>query len=402
MSLLTALDNIFLYPGRFSKFFFWNRFVRKYVHWLFWHYLPIDSRRVLLKDKTNDYRCNPRAIAEYLAESPEGESYDIWMAVDVIPNHSYNSRIHFVEYNSISFFYCCHTAHFLIYNDGFWIQEPKRPNQILIETLHGPLGLKRVGLDGQNWESYRRIFKKAAADTDLALSPGKSFTEIIIKKAYNYKGEVLEYGTPRNDVLFKGKETIEKYKQNLRIRFNLPADARLLLYAPTFRADFGQAKKDRVYEFDGARVIEALQSRFGGKWYLIVHVHPLLKSVYRSLYNFGDCDFIDGSQIEDVQDILLGIDALLTDYSSVEMDFMLMKKPIFQYCRDWKNYDRGFYCNPQDLPFPFADNNELLIKNILNFDEPVYLQKLISYQSQIGLREEGVASKALAEWMAKH
>ena len=100
------------------------------------------------------------------------------------------------------------------------------------------------------------------------------------------------------------------------------------------------------------------------------------------------------------QPLLASSDALITDYSSAEMDFSLTKRPVFQLCKDRADYDRGFYINPESLPFPYAETDDQLVSNILNFDNEKYQSELEQFNREvIGLNETGHASEAVVEWM---
>ncbi|MBR0362291.1 MAG: hypothetical protein IIX38_00695, partial [Alistipes sp.] len=66
-------------------------------------------------------------------------------------------------------------------------------------------------------------------------------------------------------------------------------------------------------------------------------------------------------------------------------------------------YDRGFYFNLRELPFPLAENEEQLIATIEAFDNAAYTSRLNTFFTErVGLREAGHASEALAEWMVAH
>ena len=157
-----------------------------------------------------------------------------------------------------------------------------------------------------------------------------------------------------------------------------------------------------IYGFDTDSVLSALSKRFGGDWYILVSSHPYMLSVYRSIYDFSSPKLIDIGQLPDVQELLIAGDALITDYSSIEMDFSLTGRPIFQLAKDWRHYSRGTYIDVHSLPFPFAEDDRQLCENIMNFDEKKYAKNLAIFnQKTIGLCETGVASKAVADWMLK-
>ena len=65
---------------------------------------------------------------------------------------------------------------------------------------------------------------------------------------------------------------------------------------------------------------------------------------------------IDVSNYNDVSELFLISDCLITDYSSVMFDYGILKRPQFFFAYDIDKYDkglRGFYMNyMEDLPGP--------------------------------------------------
>lgn len=352
--------------------------------------LPIRRGRVMCVCWGGEqYNCNPKEIVDQLRNYPE---FEVWFAFkdpqkfrDLLP-----SEVHAVEIGSFKYFRLLATSQFIISNTriggGIWWPFKKRSKQIYIFTGHGGNGIKKIEFDADSLS--REYLAIAANDTsriDLFLS-GSSFRSRVIRSAYRYKNEILEKGTPRNDSII--------------IAANTPSCStiRYLLYAPTFR---NSGRRD-VYGFDIDRVIAALETKFGGEWYVRVSSHPNMRSYYHTIYDFTHPRMIDVGG-EDLQPLLLTSDALITDYSSAEMDFSLTKRPVFQLCRDRQDYDRGFYLDPQTLPFPYAENDDQLIHNILNFDNDKYLADLEKFNTEvIGLRETGQAAQAVVDWMLAH
>ena len=94
---------------------------------------------------------------------------------------------------------------------------------------------------------------------------------------------------------------------------------------------------------------------------------------------------------------------LITDYSSSMFDFAMQGRPCLLYATDAKAYDRGFYFNLNELPFPLAENKEQLLSAIDSFDSEAYAARLNTFFTErVGLKEDGHAAEALAEWMVAH
>jgi CDP-glycerol glycerophosphotransferase len=143
---------------------------------------------------------------------------------------------------------------------------------------------------------------------------------------------------------------------------------------------------------------------FGGaKVTLLLRLHPNLigKADTSSLINHPSV--IDMTRYHDMQELLCVSDMLITDYSSSMFDYAMLRRPCMLYATDVAEYDRGYYYDFRELPFPLAQNSEQLINLIENFDEKEYQRDLKTFlDERLGLVERGVAAEELARWMVAH
>ena len=103
---------------------------------------------------------------------------------------------------------------------------------------------------------------------------------------------------------------------------------------------------------------------------------------------------IDATSYPEMQDLILASDVFLSDYSSGIFDAALREIPCFTYATDFDEYkkDRGVYYEMDELPFPYAKNNEELINHILNYDHDAYINKWKQFAKRTGLFETGHAA----------
>ena len=101
--------------------------------------------------------------------------------------------------------------------------------------------------------------------------------------------------------------------------------------------------------YDMSRVpVDRLREKFGDEYVLVTKMHP---AAYNNMMLQGrtlgdDSGFwIDVSDVRDVNDILPAADILITDYSSIIFDWLLLDRPIIYYVYDKDDYagDRGMY-----------------------------------------------------------
>jgi CDP-glycerol glycerophosphotransferase len=103
-----------------------------------------------------------------------------------------------------------------------------------------------------------------------------------------------------------------------------------------------------------------------------------------------------------MQALLIASDALITDYSSVMFDFMLLDRPCFIYAPDYGEYvkkERNTYFKIDELPFEVCTDNASLTVAIRDFDSALYCDSLQQFKDRIGSFECGTASQKIIEWM---
>jgi CDP-glycerol glycerophosphotransferase len=265
---------------------------------------------------------------------------------------------------------------------------------------HGGAALKQVERDVEHKLGYSYV-QKAKRDSkvcDLMISGCRANTELI-RRSFWYSGEILEEGIPRNDMFFNG-ELHANVRRRIFDDYNLVEGSRIVLYAPTFRSN-GSLEP---YRIDWGEVVPRLEQMFGGERvtvFLRLHPNLLRRANTASLINHPSV--VDVTRYHDMQELLCISDMLITDYSSSMFDFAMLNRPCLLYATDVEEYDRGYYYDFRELPFPLARNIEELKALIEKFDEDKYKSDLeLFLKSRLGLKERGVASKALAEWMQNH
>ncbi|MCR4924788.1 MAG: CDP-glycerol glycerophosphotransferase family protein [Clostridiales bacterium] len=297
----------------------------------------------------------------------------------------------------------------------------KRRGQYYLNVNHYTIGIKCTGLyRGAGFSKMAYIVSKNDSDMVDDFVIDSDWCEQISPQALVYGGTYLKTGAPRCDILFGDRSA---QKRAFRQKHNLPSDAKVLMYAPTFREGAQNGKRfvfSEVWTIDFERLLKRFEKKFSGAWYLCVRVHPQLAPTFKEYKNPAIQDrLIDESQADDFYEILAGMDAYITDYSSACFEAGFAKIPVFLYADDVKKYthDRGQLMwnmaadsrnevgNNKDitpmfdvrLPFTLAQNNGELMQDIQSFDASSYNDKLDAFYNKLGLVFNGNASKKLAE-----
>ena len=348
--------------------------------------LPLQNRVNFIAFSGRQYSDSPRRISELLLrEHPEIQQ--VWAFNEPEKFRFLEEKgIKVVKYKSLEYLYYVMTSKVYVDNAEFWSALKFRPGQMVLETWHGGGAYKRVGghrIDVNALEQQHAVEKMNKIT--LFLSSSRAFTKFVIRDAYQYRGEVLECGLPRNDDLLKpDPATAEKARKALGIG----ADKKVLLYAPTFR----NSHTLDLYDVDFARLKNALEARFGGEWVIVLRMHYYLADKAMAV---GAPWLLNATDYPDMQELLLASDVLLTDYSSCMWDFSLMMKPCFLYARDIAEYrgERDFYTPIDSWPFPLAADNDGLEKVIAEFDEAKYRADAARHHQELGSTESGTAAK---------
>lgn len=346
------------------------------------------------------YSCNPKYIFENMIKNDEISNKEleyVWAFNN--PNEFKNINAKLICKNNILvYFYYLLTSKVIVYNCGGFSYAPIRKSQFLVETWHGGGAFKKVGFAIKDKSNASKIgIKMASNDIKLFLSSSGVSSEMLIKDAMNYKGEILNSGLPRNDKLF-----IESlgYKNEVKKKIGIGNDKKLVLYAPTFKGTENKAVSldEKWEQINPSEVKQILKERFGGDWLFAVRGHQ-----YNDEINMEGID-IDFSKYEDMQELLLVADILITDYSSSIWDFAITKKPCFLFTPDLDNYqhkERGFLVPIKKWPGIIAKSNLELKNQISEFDFKEYNNKLNKFFIEMGSYEKGTASDTVIKRIIK-
>ena len=127
-------------------------------------------------------------------------------------------------------------------------------------------------------------------------------------------------------------------------------------------------------------------------------LHPTLINTRNNLSESVG-KIIDVTKYNDIQELIISANILITDYSSCIFDMAMLHKPAFIYASDMREYieNRGLYFDIRELPFPFAETNSKLIENIKDFNNEKYQKELKKYFEKVGLKESGNAAQKITD-----
>ena len=401
----------------------WIAFGTKFC-FLLCRVFPIKKNRISVCtfEGKGGFGCNPKYIVEELhRRNPEYEF--IWFVNDM--DKEFPDYIKKVPNDLKNRAYWLSTSKIWIDNYRKPYGTIKRKGQYYVNTWHATIGFKSIGL----WRE--EAFSEIACL--VSRNDSKMIDDVVIDsewcaemypKGMVYDGNFLWACAPRCDILYGDRSG---WRDKFRKEHGINRDAKVIMFAPTFREGSVNGKRtvfSEIWTIDFKRMLQNLEKRFGGEWYLCLRVHPQLAE---SVKEYKDAELkdkiIDVSKENDMYEILAAMDAFLTDYSSAAMDASYSHMPVFIYADDIEKYinDRGsllwdmttdsYAPVPNNkkmtpnidtvLPYSIAQNNEELEKNILEFDEEKYLSLMKRFESDVKLIFDGKGSQKVANRIEK-
>lgn len=359
--------------------------------------LPVVPGKVVFDNYMGKgYGCNGKYVTEALLKT--GLNLDlVWTVQDPKGlREQFPKEVRLVEYGSAEAMreYATAGVWALNYQMVHYLNKGllKKPGQVYIQMWHGSFGIKKIENDCGNLTcdtNWTTLAKQNSQYTDYWIS-NSAFETGIYRRAFWDVKNVLLYGHPRNDIFFHGGM---QRARGLVERFIGKTGYRLLLYVPTFR----DGRMLWEQELDYRQLKQGLEQRFGGRWLILMRLHPRMREYRQMLPQEEFC--VDVTGYPDIQELLAAADAAVTDYSSAVFDFLLTGRPAFVYAPDYEDYKnlRGLYYPLEQTPFSVAADNRSLAKNIASFDELVYKERVAKFLAEKGSAEEGTAASRVAE-----
>ncbi len=343
------------------------------------------------------YNDSPKAIFTNILYDNYFKDYTFVWAFKNCEKYSFDDpRVKTVEYGSNDYLSIASQAKYIITSTRLLNFIKLKRGQKYIQTWHGT-PLKKLGVDishttniRTSTKDYKLMNKLDSHKITYFISPNNYATSKFISAFELRKSQIFECGYPRNDFLVNHKisDVI-----NLRKKLNIPFDKKVVLYAPTWRDNSYTLKEG--YTDNSPINLEELSKQ------LDEHI-ILYRSHYMSKPKEQFENVIDVSDYDDINDLYIVSDILVTDYSSVFFDFAILRKPIIFYMYDLEEYQnktRGFYFNiEQILPGPIVKTKSELIKHIT---QPTLSNNYDEFRTVFCANEDGSASKRVIDTLIK-
>ena len=321
--------------------------------------IPKKRNRIVIYSNWG-FRDNIRTLYQYLVDNGFQDKYEIICASNNFYHLKKDNRVKFVSiYRGLYYFL---TSKYFFYSFGKYPIKPSR-NQMVVNLWHG-MPLKKIGNleEGLERVDYN-FFTKLVSSSDF-------FTPIM-KAAFNANDEqILLVGNIRNDELFE-----EEKDKNI-------------IWMPTYRnsKNYHDSQDAIIFSLDDTEFRKVNKLLLEYEYHLYIKLHPLEESQFKFKNNYSNIHMLTEDIISQYYGTLykfLGTtSALITDYSSVFLDYYLLNRPVAFTINDYEEYKekRGFVFDDVKslMAGPTISNLDELLKfllSVMKSEDEFYIQR---------------------------
>lgn len=273
-------------------------------------------------------------------------------------------EFHFFYKDKLSFksFKMLAGSRYIFLNDNFFPLAFMNFNakNIIVQLWHAPGASKKFG--GSVDIKSRDILRKISEKTDYLIVTSKNIIGYYGEAFQISKTKIKPLGLPRMDYYFENHD-LNKLKEDFCTRYDVSPDKKIILYAPTFR---DEEKYNNVFDY---LELNRFNEELGDEYVLALRLHPKIRNFYRDDIS-SEGKYVDVSSWESEQELMLISDILITDYSSIMIEYSALNKPTVFFTYDLDEYlanERGFYYDfKTTVPGPIVYTSDDLIDIIKN------------------------------------
>lgn len=295
-------------------------------------FLPI--RKSIVFESNPEFSCNTLPVYHEMMRRGIAQDYQIyWLVEDKTKYQNDTSGVKYLNYSEKGFaifkkIFILATSKALIFSNRFLTKYKKE--QLVVNLTHG--------------SPLKMVLGYYENDTCDYVITQSAYSNDAMSKMLNVPREkMIPLGYPRTDIL--GKRCDARGKLGLKSKY-------LMTWMPTFRKNknSGIAYGDLNHlgvpllhsAADFERINDALRN---SDTILVIKLHPAEDTSAMQLNRYSNILFLSDGDLADknttAYELLSDSDALLTDYSSVYYDYLLLDRPIGLVIDDLEDYDKN-------------------------------------------------------------
>ncbi len=282
--------------------------------------------------------------------------------------------------------------------------EPRKGSR-LVQVWHGCGAFKKWGYSTRNssWGLQNDFFEK--------YNVHKTYTDIITSceavngiyaEAFAADIEkVKALGVARTDVFFDRSFINEKTKE-VREKYNIPENKKILLWAPTYRGDSLQKSHNEI-----TLDLEKMYNELKDDYVLLIKLHPHLVKGFNARTFAPDYmkDFaIKPHPAYPIENLLCAADIVISDYSSLIFEYSLLERPMIFFAYDLEEYDgsRSFYYDYESfIPGPIVKDTDGIIYEVRKSENGFDASEITAFRNKFMSACDGNSTKRIFYEMIK-
>lgn len=333
------------------------------------HFFAIDKKLVLMNGHGYKYNDSPREIYRKMHELGMTKKYRVVWALNE-PEKTAIPGCKKIKMDTWEYFKTAFKA-------KYWIScvnierslRFKKKNQIYLNTWHGAsINAAGNAVSGRKDFHWGYIDYFCVCGKPDEINYGRDFE--VNEKAF------LRVGYPRNDRLYHAtKEEQVKLKEKL----GLPLDKLCILYAPTWR---DSNDGGRSYQLAPPIDWEQWKEELSDEFVVMLRTHPYTTELMNVQFDEFVRDYVE---YPEVNDLLIATDILISDYSSINLDYAITEKPMICFGYDYDEYIkyRGFYYDLQsEMPNGVMRDQKEILKHLKTLDYSAECDKTRRYKNK--------------------
>lgn len=287
-------------------------------------------------------------------------------------------------YTSLSFMKQYATAKYIFICDYYLpVSSCHKRNETVVAQLWHASGLqKKFGYDTEDDLKNLKLVNPTR-NFDLVCVSAENVKQVIMKNWRLPAEKVQVLGSSRTDILFD-KEYLAACREKFYRLYPEAKGKKVVLWAPTFR---GKGYDASIVGIEGFNYI---QEKLDNKWFLIAKLHPRVQGAIGT----KTCKL-------KTEELYAVTDCLITDYSSVFFDYILIKSDVIFFVPDYEQYtiERGLYIDyTKEFKFPVVATKEELL-NVLMKYKSVNTNEIIQYRNKFVIMNDGNASERILNFL---
>jgi len=302
----------------------------------------------------NRYSDNTSYLFEYVNKE-KTDVTAVWLSnkSEIISNLRSKGYEAYYKNSILGFYYGCRASATFV-NCGYSdVNIYAIKKSLKVQLWHG-IPLKKIKYDDEINENKHHnslykfiksallcIFPFLKDSFDLIISSSKEVTQRMATAFRVNPNNIIETGYPRMDRIMSPKD--EQLNQ-ITMRQNWSKFDKIILYAPTHRKE-GQGGAS-LFDSMNFQIFNEFLSNNNAAMYLKMHYHHESKNNYLLNESFSNIIYLKEDDVPDINNLLPFVDVLISDYSGVLLDYLILDKPIIPTSFDleeYTKYDRELY-----------------------------------------------------------